>query len=164
MYLKENNKMIIGVCIGIGTSVLGSIIYAWVDGKPLILYMDHILNYKIKVWHTLLISGIVIYTIWRFYKVKKEHNSHLDYTSDTINNIKWTWEWYNDNNCWDIRNIYPVCENDNTTLNIGRKIENSGNLEFEHECPICYTKIKYSNTDYEMVLMSISDNIKKKIY
>ena len=152
-------------------SVFGTLVSDWVKDLPILSTFASILNWlwntvfcaKFSLWQIILFLLILFFVLLRISKVKNEKDSKpkfLDYTSDRIAGLHWSWRWILNSrqNAWVVDNLKPQCSTCETLMHY--KYEGYGT--YNARCPRCeqsYFDIK-SHEDIEAIIL---DNCRKKI-
>ncbi|MCD6017257.1 MAG: hypothetical protein K0S53_378 [Bacteroidetes bacterium] len=155
-------------------AVVGPGIYDLIKGYPFLdtykkiinfLYIgiSTFFNFNIKLWWLLL--AIVIYKTISFLikKYRTKEKDFKDYTSGTLKNWKWSWEWTRPsvNSNWIVSNLTPHCSaNGMCDTQMLRGYNRQAQIEYK--CPRCGHNTG-NNIEYERDIEAlIIDNIQKK--
>ncbi len=158
-------------------SVSGTAIYDFIKEKPVFSSLWNsvkwiwttVFEFELKLWYFLL--GLVIFvTIKRTIKSKKidtviipseEMIDWLMYKEDTIDSIKWKWDWIKnpvDGN-WNAKNIQPICNKCQTKMHLSKGVW----YDLNSECPRCDNQ--YRNLKgIEKIESIIIDNVQRGFY
>lgn len=159
---------------GIATTVLAfilSVIYDLLKNEPVLTLVSQILqnvlnfilfilNFQLSVWLILLVVAAIIFVIYILYKIDERKEPPLppfiDYTSDTLMDIKWRWRWERmSDGKYDITNLQPMCRYCDSPL-----YEDYSKIK----CIRCKSLEYKPIPEFDLVKSLICDNVDKRSY
>ena len=114
------------------------------------LQIVKILCYEIKIWVFILVAVSVFLAVFIVWRVTR--NKTYDYQTDTINSIKWLWEWKR-GKMPKIENLSSLCPKDDTRMM---------RVYQGFDCPRCKYRYSIAEKDLVGVEAVIFDNLRKK--
>lgn len=104
-------KIIVGVLFAVGLIIWGTIDFASLKGVVLAIWNSVIwfLTISIPIWFFLIISGLVILSIWIFGKWRSRKKPFLKYTEDVFNGVRCKWCYDKRGDIVDLKVFCPKC-------------------------------------------------------
>lgn len=138
------------------------VIISWVWKKIVVF-----LNLEIKMWWLLIATMIIVvglYVVMRILDAKQQESNEADflkYTTDSILDFKWRWQWSKDtlDNKYDVSDLHPICPKCGTPL-----VESHGGYSEKYECLRCKYTSNKRLPDFNHVKMMIRDNVERKYF
>jgi len=166
----KKNELIIAFVSGL-ISIIFTAIYDWTKEKPIFSTFIYIIKwiwknlfeFELKIWQILLFlfAFILVRKVLIFFKNGSNNEDWLKYTEDSIDGIKWRWDWIMASNSkWNVENLTVVCDGCGTSTHLDFDPYNDG---LYAECPRCNKKVSHLK-DLDKVRSIIIDNIKRDLY